>query len=183
MNLTEFMALVHLHRDMLESIALAKLKDDFAAQDAVSDIIEKAYEKRHQLRDDGKLPSWLAVITLNHCVDILRRNNPHHADEEQSEDHQDIPGRVERITLLEKILDILIYLEPEEYRDVLLLYYYREMSYKDISLELGIPEGTVKSRLSRGREALKEVIQQSGITVEDLHEAGALKTWPGILLH
>lgn len=179
----EFMNEALAHRVSLERIAAVKLGDSDEAQDAVNDALLKACEKRDQLRDREKLAAWLTRIVINHCNDLLRsRRDAPLGSYDTPVQENSVAERSASIDTLEQVIDLFLGIEPEEFRDVLILYYYRGMTYQDMASELGVPLGTVQSRLTRGRKKLRELLEAHGITSYDLEEAGSLDRWPGILL-
>lgn len=182
-----FFETAHSFRDRLVKIARIKLGNHFDAEDAVEDVILKAYEKRSQLADSSKLYPWLKSILVNYCNDIFRTGKRFDYSEigDQSADHgkkfsADPAERAQQIHKLELVLDLLLTVEPEEYAEVLIYYYYRKFDYEMIAEEISVPVGTVKSRLSRAREVLSKNIKDAGIELEDLEAVKNLSEWPDI---
>lgn len=180
----EFIKRAEAARSRLTRIAWMQTGDEHLAEDVVSDSILRGCDRRQQLRDPEKLEAWLARIVINRCRDIRRSSRETEMKEaEYVSDPYDYSTRLPRLEALEKIMDIILTLEPEEYRDVIILAYYRGMKIDEISRMLDVPPGTVKSRMSRGRAALKVKIDEEGLTRADLEEAGPLEDWPDLLLN
>jgi len=141
----------------LRRYARAMLGDRAAADDLVQDTLERAWSRFAQWRPGSDLRAWLFGIMHNLRVDQLRRGRlpTTSLDEEAT----DVPVRATQADQLE-IMDLESALRqvPEEQRQILLLVALEEMSYADIAALLGIPVGTVMSRLSRGRERLRQVM-------------------------
>ena len=142
----------------LRRYARAMLGDRAAADDLVQDTLERAWSRFAQWRPGSDLRAWLFGIMHNLRVDQLRRGvlTTHSLDEEAD----DVPIRATQTDRLE-VMDIEAALRqlPDEQREVLLLVALEEMSYADVAVALGIPAGTVMSRLSRGRERLRQIME------------------------
>lgn len=140
----------------LRRYARAMLGDRAAADDLVQDTLERAWSRLHQWRAGSDMRAWLFGIMHNLRVDQLRR--PRLATH-SIEDDCDMPTRATQSDGLElSELDSALNQLPDEQREVLLLVALEELSYADIAATLGIPIGTVMSRLSRGRERLRLIM-------------------------
>lgn len=141
----------------LRRYARAMLGDRAAADDLVQDTLERAWSRLHQWRAGSDMRAWLFGIMHNLRVDQLRRPRlPTHSIDE---DDFDVPTRATQNDELElrDLASALGHL-PDEQREALLLVALEEMSYADIAATLGVPIGTVMSRLSRGRERLRAIM-------------------------
>lgn len=141
----------------LRRYARAMLGDRAAADDLVQDTLERAWSRLFQWRPGSDMRAWLFGIMHNLRVDQLRR--PRLATQSIDEDDFDVPTRPTQTDELE-LRDIESALNhlPDEQREVLLLVALEEMGYADIAATLGIPIGSVMSRLSRGRERLRLIM-------------------------
>lgn len=175
-------------KPQLLRLAAWLLHDEDAAEDAVEDAILQGLAKQEQLADPSRLGGWLARIVYNRCLNQKRRFRSDTPLDSVAPFLQDLrSGRnpAERTLLveqMEKVLDGMLFLEPPEYSEVLVLYYYQKRTYEEISAELEIPVGTVKSRLNRGRELLQQQLVQDGISLQDLEQIKDLARWPDIRL-
>ena len=132
-------------------LALMMLHNREDAEDAVSEAVLIAYEKRHSLRNQNSFKPWIMQITANEARKIYGKNKritpvedvEAYMPEFREESHE--------------LWDVVMRLELV-YREVIMLYFYERFSIKEIGTILHIPEGTVKSRLSRGKKALKEML-------------------------
>jgi RNA polymerase sigma factor (sigma-70 family) len=141
----------------LRRYARAMLGDRAAADDLVQDTLERAWSRLHQWRAGSDMRAWLFGIMHNLRVDQLRR--PRLTTHSIGEEDFDMPTRAtqtDRLELME--LESALNHLPDEQREVLLLVALEELSYADIAATLGIPIGTVMSRLSRGRERLRLIM-------------------------
>lgn len=150
----------------LRRYARAMLGDRVAADDLVQDTLERAWSRITQWRPGSDLRAWLFGIMHNLQVDQLRRGGLATSSLDDADEANDIPVRPTQTDLLE-VMDLESALRqlPDEQREILLLVALEEMSYADIAALLGIPIGTVMSRLSRGRERLRQVMDGRQPTV------------------
>lgn len=141
----------------LRRYARALLGDRAAADDLVQDTLERAWTRFAQWRAGSDLRAWLFSIMHNLRVDQLRR--PALPTETLDEVAGQVPTRPTQSDQLE-VMDIESALRqlPEDQREVLLLVGLDDMSYAEVASALGIPLGTVMSRLSRGRERLRQIM-------------------------
>ena len=141
----------------LRRYARAMLGDRAAADDLVQDTLERAWSRLHQWRAGSDMRAWLFGIMHNMRIDQLRRPGlPTHSIDA---DDFDVPTRATQNDQLElRDVESSLGQLPDEQREVLLLVALEEMSYGEIATALGIPVGTVMSRLSRGRERLRLIM-------------------------
>ena len=141
----------------LRRYARAMLGDRAAADDLVQDTLERAWSRLSQWRAGSDMRAWLFGIMHNLRVDQLRR--PKLIAQSIDKDDFEVPTRPTQTDELElRDLDAALGRLPDEQREVLLLVALEEMSYAEIAATLGIPLGTVMSRLSRGRERLRLIM-------------------------
>jgi len=139
----------------LRRYARALVGDRDGADDLVQDTLERAVRKFHLWRP-GDLRAWLFSIMHNVFVNQLKARK---ISSELEIDEASIAAPIPGATTLD-VADVqraLARIAPEQ-REVLLLIALEDMTYADVSRALGIPIGTVMSRLSRGRERLRRVM-------------------------
>ena len=145
----------------LRRYARALVGDRDGADDLVQDTLERAVRKFHLWRP-GDLRAWLFSIMHNVFVNQLkaRRIAP-----EVDIDETQIAAPIPTVTGIDvgDVQRALSCLAPEQ-REVLLLIALEDMTYADVSRALGIPIGTVMSRLSRGRERLRRAMSGEPVT-------------------
>jgi RNA polymerase sigma-70 factor (ECF subfamily) len=140
----------------LRRYARALTGERAAADDLVQDALERAWSKLHLYRRGTDLRAWLFTVMHNVYVNQRRAARPSTTlDEDLPELAQ--PAR-ESDGLVLRDLDLAIRRLPPEQREVLLLVALEEMSYEDAAGALGIPIGTVMSRLARAREKLRAMM-------------------------
>ncbi len=144
----------------LRRYARALVGDRGAADDLVQDTLERAWAKLHLYRRGTDLRAWLFTVMHNVHVNKVRATRPTDPIDE------DAPELAQRATqgdaLVVRDLDRSISLLPDEQRAVLLLVALEDMSYEEVARTLGIPIGTVMSRLSRAREKLRAMMLGQG---------------------
>ena len=138
----------------LRRYARAMVGDRAVADDLVQDTLERGWSRLAQWRPGSDLRAWLFAIMHNLRVDQLLCQGPN--TQPLGEAESEAPMRATQSDRLE-VNDLAAALArlPEEQRAVLLLVALEEMSYEQIASTLGIPLGTVMSRLSRGRVRLR----------------------------
>ena len=143
----------------LRRYAWALCRDQHAADDLVQDCLERALSSWLLRRPGGNLRSWLFAILHNGFVSgrrqAARRGAPIGLDERASELGQ--PAAQESTVAMGDLLAALDAL-PDEQRAVLLLVGVEDLTYGEAARVLDVPIGTVMSRLSRGRERLRRVM-------------------------
>ena len=137
----------------LRRYARALVGDRARADDLVQDTLERAWVKFHLWRPGSDLRAWLFTVMHNVHVNQIRASRNHYPlDDEAAEVGVAAQqGLSTEIRDLERALALL----PVEQREVLLLVALEDMSYAEAAEALGIPIGTVMSRLSRAREKLR----------------------------
>ena len=140
----------------LRRYARALVGERASADDLVQDTLERAWTKLHLYRRGTDLRAWLFTVMHNVHVNRVRATRPVDPLED------DMPELAQRGTqadaLLVRDLDRAIARLPADQRAVLLLVTLEEMSYEEVARTLGIPIGTVMSRLSRAREKLRAMM-------------------------
>lgn len=140
----------------LRRYARALVGERAGADDLVQDTLERAWSKLHLYRRGTDLRAWLFTVMHNVHVNKLRAARPTDPlDEAMPELAQ---RAVQADALLVRDLDRAIARLPADQRAVLLLVTLEEMSYEEVARTLGIPIGTVMSRLSRAREKLRALM-------------------------
>lgn len=144
------------YKDIVLKLALMYLKDYQLAEDAAQEVFFKVYKKLGTLRDDDKIKPWISKIVVNTCKNQLahksRREIP---SEDVYPDSVKTDNFDDQITIADAIQNLEL-----ELREVVLLYYYQELSRAQISSILKIPETTVDYRLRTARKKLKNFLKE-----------------------
>lgn len=147
-------------RDVI-NLAYAYVHNYHQAQDITQDVFLKAFSRMHTFRGDSSIKTWLLSITANRCRDYLRswskRNElfdetpismKHSADDTERAATENV-AKDELWQAVRKL--------PVPYREVLILYYQRDMSSQEVAQVLDITEQSVRTRLHRARTMLREI--------------------------
>ncbi len=135
------------------------LKDMQKAEDAFQEVFYKVYKKFGSFRGESSEKTWIIRITINVCKDMLRsawikRVLLSDKVAVENDDVTDVESKIirkdENMRLFEEVTSL-----PPSYKEVIILFYYHECDTAEISKILKIAQGTVRSRLHRGREILK----------------------------
>ena len=140
----------------LRRYARALVGDRASADDLVQDTLERAWAKLHLYRRGTDLRAWL--FTVMHNVHVNKLRSTRSTDPLEDEMPELAQRAVQGDALVVRDLDRAIARLPTEQRAVLLLVTLEEMSYEQVARALGIPIGTVMSRLSRAREKLRAMM-------------------------
>lgn len=146
----------------LRRYARALVGDRASADDLVQDTLERAWVKLHLYRRGTDLRAWLFTVMHNVHVNKLRAARSTDPLEEEMPELAQRAAQADSLMLRD--LERSIARLPEEQRAVLLLVTLEEMSYEQVARTLGIPIGTVMSRLSRAREKLRAMMLGHGAT-------------------
>jgi RNA polymerase sigma-70 factor, ECF subfamily len=169
-----FEPLVRMHQGPSLGYAAAMLGDEDEAADALQDAFVQAFRALPRLRAGSPFGPWFRTILRNICLDRLRapRRRRRVALEARSLDQamwiEPVAQRTAERAALGGILAEAMQTLPEEQRVVLLLREIEGMSYTEIAGTVGVPAGTVASRLNHARAALRRALVARGIGLEEL---------------
>ena len=133
-------------------VAFAILRNRTDCEDAAQNAVLKAYRNLGSLKQRGYFKTWLISILKNECFDMLKRRRPTLDVTEQELSYEMAVPDVD----LNRAFDQL---SPEE-RLTITLYYYEGYDTREIAALTEVSEGTVRSRLSRGRSSLRAMLQE-----------------------
>lgn len=155
MEQSEFQNAVGQYQDMVYRIALHQFGVSQDAEDAVQEVFLRLYTAEKPFESGEHLRRWLIRVTINVCKDALkspwrRRRVPLDAIPDQP-----VFDKPEERELYQAVMAL-----PEKYRTVLDLFYYEELSTKEIAALLGLRQSAVTTRLSRARELLKKQLKE-----------------------
>jgi RNA polymerase sigma-70 factor (ECF subfamily) len=145
------------HIPRLRRYARALAGDQHAADDLVQDTLERAINKRHLWRPGSDLRAWLFAIMHNVFVNQLRSRQAHPEDA-LDDDALPAVAPTDGARLEIRDLQTALAMLPPEQREVVLLVGLEQLTYAEVASALGIPIGTVMSRLFRGRERLRLLV-------------------------
>lgn len=151
-----FVTLIERNKKSLYKIAKSYLKNEEDIADVIQDTILSAYEHIKELRKTAYFRTWITRILINHCNDLRKQQK------------RFIPGALDENHIASEAADNRAFCElleelSEETRPIFLLYYGAGFRVKEIARILDINENTVKSKLQRGREKLKQLFVKEAV--------------------
>ena len=161
------------YHDMVYRIALVQAKQQSLAEDIQQEVFLALVRYSDRIRDEEHLKAWLIRVTQNACRkhfrslwvkltvfydDRLAKESTGGGEPPPDEPavSMEDPAETEAEVVREAVEQL-----PESYRIVVHLFYYEEMSVREIALSLGITETSVKTKLSRARDQLREIVRRN----------------------
>ena len=154
MEQTEFTRAVEQYQDMVYRVALHCLAYPPDAEDAVQEVFLRLYTEEKLFESGEHLRRWLIRVTLNVCRDTLKSPWRKRRVPLGTVPDQPVFDAPEQGELYQAVMAL-----PEKYRVTLYLFYYEELSTKEIAELLGLRQTAVTTRLFRGRELLKKRLE------------------------
>ena len=151
-----FITLLHLHKEALYRTALAYLKNEEEAFEAVQEVTFRAYKKIHSLRKPEYVKTWLIRIMMNYCRDVLVARKRFESDDTALYQQ----GISEDFTYLE--VEEALQTLSEEQRELIHLKYLHDVKIKDIAEMTSTPESTIKTRLYKTLKVLRSYFEEKG---------------------
>lgn len=141
--------------DYLYRVAYMTLKNENNIDDAIQNTILKSFEKIHTLRKEEFFKTWITKILMNECKNLMRKEKKivYLEDVERTEDEY-VQEKDTKIDIKEALKNL-----NNDYREVVNYYYIQEKKISEISKILKVPEGTIKSRLSRARKIMADMLK------------------------
>ena len=161
-NTNAFRFLVDKYRNLVWHMVLRMTNRQEDAEDLCQEVFIRVFKQIGKFRGDSKLSTWIGSIAYNACVDQVRKNKREvlsatdsiGAINQLQSDVSPLLSNMDRNTM-KKLVHRIIEDMPLQYRTVITLFHLEEFSYREIEEITGMPEGTVKSYLSRGREIIR----------------------------
>jgi RNA polymerase sigma factor (sigma-70 family) len=123
------------------------------AEDVFQEVFARAYENLHKLRDDNAIRPWLAQLTRRLCLDSIRASS--RVQPEESVEPLEVDDAITKLDEALVVHEALATL-PENCREILDRFFARDESYRTIGDNLGLPAGTIASRISRCLDKLRD---------------------------
>ena len=156
--------IVSRYKDAVFGLCLGFLRNRADAEDITHDAFIRAYENLRRYRLEKRFSTWIFTIASNLCRNRLRHRRYHPVVSLPDQigggvDPATVVAHEDRWARIQEGLNQL----PYNYRAPIVLRYYNDLSYREIAEVLSLPEGTVKTRIHRGKVMLKQVIEKSGV--------------------
>ena len=155
-----FTTLIEENKLKMYKVAKSILKNEDDVCDAIQNALLSAFTNIQKLQNNQYFSTWLIRIVINKSYDITknnqRKNDMYDITEYEADSNLKTTDTYNSDSLVENVLNDI----DDDLKTITILYYYNDYSVTEISRILEIPEGTVKSRLSRARTKIYEVIQQ-----------------------
>ncbi len=145
----------------LKRMCFICLRDPAAAEDAVQETFLKAYQRIDSFRGESTERTWLMAIAINTCRDMNRSAWLRHTDRRVTPEDLALPAQSrdeDALALAEAIRRL-----PARLRDVVLLYYYQNMTIKEVAQALHAAPSTIDKRLRQAREKLHHLLAEDPI--------------------
>lgn len=167
--------LIGQYEKTIYQLCLRMLKEPQEAYDAAQEVCIKVWRQLDTFKEESKLSTWIYRIATNQCLDLMRKNKRKAAEvslyqsdeephqEEKITDKQSIWDDMSEMMAQKEMTEVLmqgISEMKEDYRAILILRDIEEKAYEEIAEILALSLGTVKSRISRARQALKKILEQ-----------------------
>lgn len=157
-----FRFLVEKYKNLVWHVVLRMTNRRDDAEDLSQEVFIRVFKQIGNFRGDSKLSTWICAIAYNTCIDHIRKNKREMLTDTVSlgsvsltrADIQPVLDNYDRNTIT-KLIQRIIEQMPLPYRTVITLFHLEEFSYREIEEITGMPEGTIKSYLSRGREIVR----------------------------
>ncbi|WP_221565070.1 sigma-70 family RNA polymerase sigma factor [Alkalihalobacillus sp. TS-13] len=153
--------------DMVKKLAFTYVKDMSTAEDVAQDVFISCYHNIHSFQGRSSYKTWIYRITINRSKDVLKssrfkkwlpfKNDQNHVSKEHSPELRLLKKDDESL-VTKSLLSV-----HEKYRGILYMYFYDELKIKEISEITNLKEGTVKTRISRGKELLRKELERRGL--------------------
>ncbi|MBS4026187.1 MAG: sigma-70 family RNA polymerase sigma factor [Clostridia bacterium] len=156
-----FEEVVNTYANKLFKVCYLILKDEKEAEDVVQETFIKVFKNISSFRGDSSIYTWIYRIALNISRDVIRKRQEFLSFKDEWVGEDDVEETVEHSIdreILRSSLESLNHI----YSECLILYYFEDLSIKEISEVLEESEGTIKSKLSRGRKLLKSSLEKGG---------------------
>lgn len=144
------------YSEHLLKMAYFYLRDRERAKDVVQEVFLSFYEKANY-EEQGKLRAYLTKLTVNRCKDYLRSWSFRHL-KFNNDWLETIHNVQDRLIIQEEqsIIAIAVMKLPVKYREIIIFYYYEELTLREVASFLGLSENTVKTRMTKARKLLKD---------------------------
>lgn len=167
-----FEEIVRRYQRPIASYVYRMIGDYDLALDVTQEVFLKVYNSLDKYSAEYKFSTWIYRIAHNASIDLLRKNTINARSLSEHEDGESFefqiaslgrsPEQEREISEWRHEIDEVVKLLPDAYRELIVLRHGRDLSYEEIAVVTGLPLGTVKNRLFRARETMREIMQDRG---------------------
>jgi len=167
--------LVRLHTPRVYGVCYRFTGSSHEAQDITQDVFIRVFQSLRTFRaGEGSFAVWLTRLTRNLLIDNYRRTKNLRKTDSMEDQLTQVEGKASPETRTDsrvasreasEVLQVALQKLPPELREAVVLRDLQEMEYREIALALAIPEGTVKSRINRGRVELAQVLRRAKVVI------------------
>ena len=150
-----FCNLIRINKTAIYRVSKAILNNEQDIEDAISEAILKAYENIKKLKDEAFFKTWLVRIVINESNNLYKKRLKEIVVEKDHFKNIKINDNYKDFSLYNAINSL-----DDDLRTTTILFYFEDMKYKDIAKVLNVKEGTIKSRLSRAKEKLYNILKE-----------------------
>lgn len=148
-NLMDFDSIYLEYKDYIYRTCILYLKDHHLAEDCTQNVFVKVYRKQKSYKGKSSLKTWITRICINCCRDMLRKQKEEdNLDETLPEKESD---DTEQLVVSEAVMSL-----PLQFREIVILYYYREFTMKEIAEITNTKIPNIEYRIRRAKELLRE---------------------------
>lgn len=154
-NKEAFCNLIRMNKIAIYRVAKSILSKEDDVEDAVSEAILKAYKNIKFLKNEAFFKTWLIRIVINESNNLYKKRSKEIIVDKEHFNNIKVNDNYKDLSLYNAINSL-----DEDLRTTTILFYFEDMKYKDIAKVLNVKEGTIKSRLSRAKEKLYNMLKE-----------------------
>jgi RNA polymerase sigma-70 factor (ECF subfamily) len=172
-----FAPLLERFKDKVFRLAFSILRNETQAEDAAQEVFVKIWKGLPAYHGGASLSTWIYTITRNTCLTELKKRDRHPTVSLQEPEMEAAAGWIPALQSVdcepgsEMDVEVLLAKLPENYRQVITLFYLEQKSYEEAALMLGVPLGTVKTLLFRAKKELLRINSRPAPTVSQVNPA------------
>jgi RNA polymerase sigma-70 factor (ECF subfamily) len=156
-------ALFERHQRRIYNVALRVARNREDARDIAQNVFTKVFANLGSYDPRFKFTAWIARIALNESLNFVEARRPQEPVDERWPSTERDPGAVAGAGELRRVLEAALMTLSMDYRLVVILRHFMELTYTEMASILDIPEKTVKSRLFTARQMLRETLTRQGV--------------------
>jgi RNA polymerase sigma-70 factor (ECF subfamily) len=154
---TTITELMNLYGNDILRMCILYVKDYHLAEDITQETFIKVYQKLDTFKNESNIKTWITSIAINNCKNAIKKANRETTSiEDLMIVYTENFSKSDTSQLLSEEVSKL----PRKYFEVIMLFYYQELSIKEIAYALKVPQATVKTRLKRAKERLKSTLKE-----------------------